>query len=119
MVEKIVDGQGNTQYRYSKCPACGSKKRHFEEQCEKAIKMDVAPVDFIMAYEHDVRPIAEAQTFKGKPLGTEFPTIMVATDICKDCGCVYAVIVITGKDTKQTQTSTSKLDKLWKPGDAL
>ena len=118
---KTQNKDGSTTYKYTKCPACGSKKRHFEEQSEKAIKMDVAPVGFITAFHHDVRAVADAPTFERKPIGTEFPKIMAATDICKGCGCIYSPLVIAGKDKKTIEMDAGNGGgkKLWTPGDPI
>lgn len=97
---KEVDGQGNTVYRYVKCPACGSKKRHFEEMSEKAIKMDLAGKGYLEALIHQTRVVADPVKLAGQPLGAEAPSITFALDICKDCGMVYAPMVITGKAKK-------------------
>lgn len=99
-MEKTSDGAGTTKYRYTKCPACGSKKRHYEEACEKAIKMGVADKGYLVPFLYDNRPIKDPGKEASIKVGDEVPTITAAVEICKDCGCVYAPMVITGKAKK-------------------
>ena len=101
---KETDGEGTTVYKYPKCPACGSKKRHFEAISEKAIKMGTAPEGSPMPYNFDERTVVHPSKEARLELGSEAPKIQVATDICEDCGCVYATMVVTGKATKTLQT---------------
>lgn len=97
---KETDKEGNTKYQYGKCPACGSKKRHYEDMCEKAIKAELAQPGFLVPYNYNSRVIADKLKLDAAPLGSEVPSIASATEICKDCGCVYAPMVITGKAKK-------------------
>ena len=99
-MEKTTDGEGTTQYRYPKCPACGSKKRHYEEASEKAIKMGVADKGFLVPMIYDNKTIMDPTKQASIKVGDEAPTMTAALEICKDCGCVYAPMVITGKAKK-------------------
>lgn len=113
--EKAKDG--STVYKYVKCPVCGSKNRHTEKMCEKAIKAGTVAPGFIVAFIYDhkmlIDPIKEASL----PVGAEIPAITIAAEVCRDCGCVYAPLVITGKAKKSVTTdSASGKKKIWLPG---
>ncbi len=121
---KQHDGEGTTMYKYTGCPACKSKKRHFEERCKEAIKMGVAKPGFLVPLAYGERLVADPALEKLAPLGTEIPTITYATEICKDCGCHYSPMVITGKSKKQLTTGAEQAKqtgkpKIWKPGDPV
>ncbi len=108
-MEKETDKQGNTKYKYPKCPACGSENRHFEKMSEEAVKSGSAKEGFLIAYQHTNGIIADPQMEAILPLGSEIPAITVATDICVDCGCLYAPMVITGKAKKQLAQQAPKI----------
>lgn len=118
-MQKQTDGQGNTIYKYDKCPACKSKKRHYEDISGKAVEMGLAPDGYLVAYLYDNRPIGDETKLKVAKMGEQAPFITSATEICKDCGNVYAPMVITGKMTKHivTQGELEGKPALWKPGD--
>lgn len=97
---KETDNEGTTKYTYVKCPACGSKKRHYEHASEKAIKMGIAEAGFLMPYMHDNRAVVDPRKDRFLPTGTEAPTVISATEICMECGCVYAPMVIQAKGKK-------------------
>lgn len=100
-MEKETDDQGTTKYKYTKCPACGSESRHFEELSAEAIELGSAKEGFVTGYDMTNGVIGEPEILQRLPLGSEAPSIRVVTDICKDCGSLYAVIVVTGKFKKQ------------------
>ena len=110
---KETDDQGSNKYKYVKCPACGSKKRHFEGLSETAIKMRSAKPGYLIAFMLENRLIGDPEIIRSLPLGTEIPSVISAIDICMDCGCVYAPMVITGK---AKVTSAVKPSKLILPG---
>ncbi len=100
-MEKETDDQGNTTYRYPKCRACGSESRHFEDISKQAVELGSAKEGFVTGFDMTNGVIGEPDILQHLPLGSEAPSIRVVTDICKDCGSLYAVIVITGKFKKQ------------------
>ena len=110
---KETDKEGNTKYQYVKCPACGSKKRHYEKVSEKAAEADLAKPGFLVPFNYDSRVVAEKMKLDIAPIGTGAPSITTATEVCMDCGCVYAVMVITGKAEK---TLAKEPPKIFLPG---
>jgi len=97
---KQADGQGNTVYKYPKCPMCGSKKRHHEEMSNKAIKQGTVEAGFLMPFTYESRPVADDRKTRLLPMGAEVPAITTATEVCMKCGCVYASLVVHGKVKK-------------------
>ncbi len=115
-MEKKTDGKGTTQYRYPKCPMCKSKKRHYENISAKAVSMGTVKPGYVQTLEHRSEIIADPAILNKKPVGTQAPSIMFALDICEDCGCVYAPMVITGKAEKQAVVAPPTKPKLFLPG---
>ncbi|TET43037.1 MAG: hypothetical protein E3J60_01205 [Dehalococcoidia bacterium] len=109
---KQQDKDGNMVYTYPHCPICKSKKRHFEKMCEKAVKAGTGKPGMIATFQQGSRTFVDRSLEPTLPIGTEVPSIQLNTDICMDCGCVYAVIVVHTKATKTLIT-----ENLWKPGD--
>ena len=103
MVKKITDSAGNTQYQYVQCPVCKSKKRHFEFASERAIKMGVAEPGSLIPFIYENKTLVDPQKFVSALVGSEAPTIIAAAEICMDCGCVYAPMVIHGKAKKEVK----------------
>ena len=88
------------------------QKRHYEDVCEKAVKAGVARHGYLVPLGYDSRPILESVAEATIPVGASVPSITSATEICMDCGCVYAPMVIISKAKKIVAPT-----KLWKPGD--
>lgn len=97
---KQQDSEGNMVYTYPHCPACRSKKRHFEKMCEKAVKAGTGKPGVDAPFQQFTRNFVDRSLEPTLPVGTEVPSIQLKTDICMDCGCVYAVIVVHTKATK-------------------
>jgi len=119
MPKEVIGDTGMTKYTYAKCPACGSKKRHYEDACERAIKMNVAPPGYLVPFSYNERIIADPIKEAVLPLGAELPSITSALEICKQCGCVYAPMVITGKAKKSLTTGgeqAKERPKIYLPG---
>ena len=119
---KTSDDAGNVKYTYVKCPGCGSKKKHFEDISNKAIKMGVAKTGYLTALGYETQHVGMPSLIAIAPLGSEIPTITYALEICKACGMVYSPMVITGKAKKALTTPGEEKKKagqtrLWRPGD--
>ena len=114
---KETDEDGNTKYTYVKCPACKSKKRHYEDASNKAVKMGVAPAGFLEAFTYNSRAIADPVKLNALKPGEEAPLMVSALEICKGCGCVYAPMVISGKVKKTLTTGVEQAKKDGKPSE--
>ncbi len=81
----------NISKKFNQCPACGSKKRFFETLCRELIDRNLAPHDFTYSFQLLGGNVTCPQKEAGYPIGTEVPGFQLRTDVCLDCGCVYAV----------------------------
>ncbi len=88
------------QLRFSKCPACGSTIRVFEEQGRLLKERKLATPDVNFYYQGGNFLIGNKRIEEKQVIGSKLPIIGVKTDICMDCGLVYAVEVAIGEATK-------------------
>lgn len=86
--------------QFTKCPACGSEERFLEELGKELIERGIARKGWAqhMDVKHGV--VVDTQTEANIPIGSVLPTFNFMTDICMDCGCVYAVNITRGEVTK-------------------
>ena len=84
---------------FNKCPCCGSENRFLEQLGNELKARGLAREEW--HFHLDVKQgIAIDQTRAAAiPIGAEVPGYGLMTDICMDCGCIYA-IDITRIDAK-------------------
>ncbi len=88
------------QLRFNKCPACKSSNRVFEGQTILLREKGLATPDINFYYQGGRFLICNQRIQEKQVIGSKLPIIEVKTDICADCGLVYAVEVIIGEATK-------------------
>lgn len=76
---------------FTMCPACHSHSRFFETLAREAIKNKTAREEWMFFYDQKQGPILDRLKDPMLPIGTEIPGFYIATDICMNCGCVYAI----------------------------
>ena len=106
---KTTDEAGNTKHQCVKCPVCGSKKKHYEEASKRAIKMGLAKSDYLTCLLFNNQIMVDPAMETSVKEGDTIPTMLSAIDICYDCGCVYAPMVIAGKGKKAFASSPTKI----------
>jgi len=86
---------------FTKCPCCGSENRFLEQLGNTLKERGLAREEWNFHLDvkqgHMVDPTKEAAI----PIGSEVPGYGLITDICMNCGCVYA-IDLTRNDVKKT-----------------
>ena len=87
--------------QFSKCPSCGSEDRFLEQLGNELKVRGLAREEW--AFHMDVKsgPVIDRQKEASIPIGSEVPTYNFITDICMDCGCIYAVDIARG-DVKKS-----------------
>lgn len=80
-----------TKQHYDKCPACGSNRRFFERLTKEAIADKQAMDNFRLFYGVTEGVAVDDRMQKKLPYDTKSQGYVVLTDICEDCGCIYAV----------------------------
>lgn len=78
------------QATFTKCPCCGSGQRFFEQLANELKDMGLARPEWRMFYDIKQGAVVDNSKSILLPVGVEIPGFGIATDICMDCGCVYA-----------------------------
>ena len=85
--------------KFSKCPSCGSEDRFLEQLGNELKERKLARDEWNMRWDFRQGVVADQAKAKSIPIGSELPGFEVATDICMNCGCMYATSLtrISGK----------------------
>ncbi len=93
---------------FKKCPACGSENRFLEELGNELKERGLAREEWIMHLDvregHVVDQVKEAAI----PIGSDVPAFGIITDVCMDCGCIYAG-VLQRRDAKKGLPPVGKM----------
>ena len=85
---------------FSECPGCGGESRMFEQMGREVKERGLAKEEMTFYYDMRSGPLATQDMLAKLPLGGEVPAFVVCTDICLDCGCIYAVKLESKKAKK-------------------
>ena len=93
---------------FTKCPCCGSEDRFLEQLGDEMKERGLAREEW--AFHMDVREgvVVDQTKAESIPIGSEVPTFALMTDICIECGCIYAVDLTRG-DVKKPAPSPMTL----------
>lgn len=98
---------------FNTCPNCGSKRRFLEHLSNEVKKVGMASEQWRgFFYDHRNGVVVDKAKEPMIPIGTALPGYAILTDICLDCGTIYAVRLQSGPVVK----SLAK-PKLHLPGD--
>ena len=86
---------------FDSCPNCGSKERFIGGLAEVLRKKGYGRAIWDMFYNVSEGPVIDQAWEARIPVGAEVPTFGIKTDICSDCGTVYAIELVTGSADKQ------------------
>lgn len=101
----------NFHKEFKKCPCCESGNRFLEQLGDELKERGLAREDW--SFHLDVRNgVVLDQTKEASiPIGSEIPGYGIMTDICMNCGCVYAVD-IARIDAKKSIVPTVQIPPL-------
>lgn len=80
--------------QFDKCPNCGCKERFLEELGKELHERGLASEDWQMHYDVRRGIVLDKAKESSIPIGAEIPGFVVVTDICIDCGCIYAKAIV-------------------------
>jgi len=82
--------------QFTKCPQCGSEERFLEQLGQELKERGLARPEW--SFHMDVREglVIDQTKEAAIPIGSEVPSYGFKTDICMDCGCMYAVDITRG-----------------------
>ena len=86
--------------KFDKCPCCGSEERFFEEMGKELKERGLAREEW--DFHLDIRQglVVDQQKEASIPIGSEVPKFGLVTDICLECGCVYAPVLVRTNSKK-------------------
>ncbi len=93
---------------FTKCPCCGSEDRFLEQLSNELKERGIAGENWSMGYDVRQGIVVDKTKEAAIPIGSEVPGYGIMTDICMDCGCVYA-IDLTRNDVKKTIAPTQMM----------
>ena len=76
---------------FTQCPNCGSEQRFFEELGKEIKARGLASEDWRQAYDDKQGVVMDPTKDAKLPIGSTVPAFIIITDICLDCGSVYAI----------------------------
>ena len=77
--------------KFDQCPNCGSESRFFENMAKQLKTMGLARLDWKLGFHSGGGVIVDPVMEKQIPLGALVPSYNIATDVCTECGTLYAV----------------------------
>jgi len=86
---------------FNKCPCCGSEDRFFEQLGNSLKERGLAREEWDFRLEISQGFVVDPAKEAAIPIGSEIPGYGIMTDICMNCGCVYA-IDLTRNDAKKS-----------------
>ena len=90
----------NTEKKFEACPVCGSKERFFETLAKQLKELGYAREDWGFYFNSISGVVLDKAKEASIPMGAEVPGFEVYTDICLDCGTIYAVRLVSGEAKK-------------------
>lgn len=85
---------------FPKCPCCGSSNRFFESLAKEAKSTGTTRPNWTMFLDVKNGVAMDKARDPMIPIGTELPGYYITTDICADCGNIYATALKTYKVIK-------------------
>ena len=81
----------NFHKEFSSCPNCGSTERFCESLGQELKDSHKARAEWNFRYDQRAGPVVDPNRQILMPVGAEVPGFLITTDICMQCGTVYAI----------------------------
>lgn len=79
--------------QFDSCPVCGGTNRFCEQLGKESKENNRARKEWNFAYDARQGVAVDPVKAAGIPIGMELPGFYIQTDVCMDCGCVYATVL--------------------------
>jgi len=76
---------------FTKCPCCGSEDRFLEQLGNELKDRGLAREEWSFHLDVKQGVVLDQTKVAAIPIGSEVPGYGLITDICMNCGCVYAI----------------------------
>ena len=86
---------------FKQCPCCGCEDRFFEQLAQTLKDRGLARKEWHFHKEMKQGVVMDQTKVDAIPIGSEIPGYGFKTDICMNCGCVYATD-LTRNDAKKS-----------------
>jgi len=93
---------------FKKCPCCGSEDRFLEQLADEVKERGLAREEWQFHFQIVEGVVVDQTKEVTIPIGSEMPGYGIMTDICMECGCIYA-IDITRRDKKKSLPPVSPI----------
>jgi len=93
---------------FTKCPCCGSENRFFEQLGNTLKERGLAREEWNFHLDVKQGVVVDQTKEATIPIGSEIPSYGIITDICMDCGCIYASD-LTRNDAKKSIAPTQAI----------
>lgn len=97
---------------FDKCPGCGSTERFFEGIANELKGRKLIGEKNILVYDEQKGVCGGDRLIAKIPIGGKVPTFGLQTDICSNCGMVYATRIVEDEAVK----SIDRIPPPGKPG---
>ena len=81
----------NWEKEFDKCPACGANKPFFKGIVDELKQAGRVPKDWNFWLDMKQGVVFPPNKLPMLPIGALLPGYQFSTDICSECGCIYAV----------------------------
>ena len=86
---------------FKHCPNCGSDRRFFERLGKQLKDLGYARPEWEFCLDLKGGPVCDDKMISKIPYGAELPGYAFKTDICENCGTVYANMILETVAVKQ------------------
>lgn len=95
--------------KFDKCPCCGSEERFFEGMGKEMKERGLAREEWNFHLDVKQGIVVDQQKEASIPIGTEVPQFGYVTNICLECGCVYAPVIVRQNSKKPAPIAAPRL----------
>ena len=94
---------------FTKCPCCGSEDRFLEQLGNEMKDRGLTRKDWSFHLDVKQGVVADNTKQAAIPIGAKVPGYGYMTDICMDCGCIYAIDIMRYNVEKGVAAPSPKL----------
>ncbi|KKM02249.1 hypothetical protein LCGC14_1786370 [marine sediment metagenome] len=99
---------------FNECPVCKSKDRFFEQLGKELRDRKIARPEWTFCYEAKNGVVSDPTKVASLLVGSKLPAFVIKTDVCMECGTMYAIHLSRGEATvgvTQAQQMPNRADR--------
>ena len=86
--------------QFTQCPNCGSELRFCETLANELKEKGFARKEWVYGFDFRQGVVTDKTKEAAIPIGASVPSFQIISDICLNCGTIYAVKLLSGTVTK-------------------